>query len=37
MAAAASADELVAAINRVEASLQAAYPQAHWVFFEPDR
>lgn len=37
MAAAASADELVSAINRVEASLQAAYPQAHWVFFEPDR
>lgn len=37
MAAAASADDLVAAINRVEASLQAAYPQAHWVFFEPDR
>jgi cation diffusion facilitator family transporter len=37
MAPAASADELISAINRVEASLQAAYPQAHWVFFEPDR
>lgn len=32
-----SADELVAAVNRVEASLQAAYPQAVWVFFEPDK
>lgn len=32
----ASADELVAAVNRVEASLQTAYPQAVWVFFEPD-
>jgi hypothetical protein len=30
------AAELVAAINRIEASLQAAFPQAHWVFFEPD-
>ncbi len=28
--------ELVAAINRVEADLQAAFPQARWVFFEPD-
>jgi len=37
MAPVASADELVDAINRVEASLQEAYPQAHWVFFEPDR
>ena len=33
----ATADALVSAINRVEASLQAAFPQAHWVFFEPDR
>lgn len=33
----ASADQLVDAINRVEASLQEAFPQAHWVFFEPDR
>lgn len=37
MAPFASADELVAAINRVEAALQTAYPQAVWVFFEPDR
>ncbi len=37
MAPASSADELIAAINRVEASLQEAFPQAHWVFFEPDR
>jgi cation diffusion facilitator family transporter len=37
MAPTASADELVAAVNRVEASLQEAFPQAHWVFFEPDR
>lgn len=33
----AGANELVDAINRVEAALQAAYPQAVWVFFEPDR
>lgn len=31
-----SADALVAAMNRVEASLQEAFPQALWVFFEPD-
>jgi len=31
-----SASELVATINRIEASLQAAFPQARWVFFEPD-
>jgi cation diffusion facilitator family transporter len=37
MAPAGSADELVDAIDRVEASLQDAFPQAHWVFFEPDR
>jgi cation diffusion facilitator family transporter len=36
MAHVASADDLVAAIDRVEASLQEAFPQAHWVFFEPD-
>lgn len=36
MAPQASAAELVAAINRVEADLQAAFPQARWVFFEPD-
>jgi len=33
----ASADELINAINRVEASLQQTFPQAAWVFFEPDR
>jgi cation diffusion facilitator family transporter len=27
---------LVDAINRVEAALQAAFPQVTWVFFEPD-
>jgi len=32
-----TADELVAAISRAEASLQEAFPQAQWVFFEPDR
>jgi cation diffusion facilitator family transporter len=37
MAPAVSADDLVDAIDRVEASLQDAFPQAHWVFFEPDR
>jgi cation diffusion facilitator family transporter len=37
MSPAASADELISAINRVEASLQQAFPQAQWVFFEPDR
>jgi len=37
MAPTASADELISAINRVEASLQESFPQAHWVFFEPDR
>lgn len=31
-----SAAAMVDAINRVEADLQAAYPQACWVFFEPD-
>jgi cation diffusion facilitator family transporter len=36
MAPTASAAALVDAINRVEASLQAAFPQATWVFFEPD-
>jgi cation diffusion facilitator family transporter len=36
MAPAASATELVLSINRIEASLQAAFPQAVWVFFEPD-
>lgn len=36
MAAVASAAELIAAINRVEDSIQTKFPQAHWVFFEPD-
>jgi cation diffusion facilitator family transporter len=36
MAPAASALALIEAINRVEASLQGAFPQALWVFFEPD-
>jgi cation diffusion facilitator family transporter len=36
MAPVASADELIAAINRVEDSIQTRFPQAYWVFFEPD-
>lgn len=36
MAPMASATALIDATNRVEASLQAAFPQALWVFFEPD-
>jgi len=31
-----SASDLVAAVNRVEASIQEKFPQARWVFFEPD-
>jgi len=31
-----SADELVAAINRVEADLRARWPEIRWSFFEPD-
>ena len=31
-----SAAALVAAVNQVEASIQHAFPQARWVFFEPD-
>lgn len=31
-----SAAALVAAVNQVEASIQQAFPQARWVFFEPD-
>jgi cation diffusion facilitator family transporter len=31
-----SAVALVGAVNRVEESLQQAFPQALWVFFEPD-
>jgi divalent metal cation (Fe/Co/Zn/Cd) transporter len=37
MAPVATADELIAAVNRVEDSLQRTFPQAVWVFFEPDR
>jgi divalent metal cation (Fe/Co/Zn/Cd) transporter len=36
MAPAPSAEALVAAVNRVEDSVQQAFPQARWVFFEPD-
>jgi divalent metal cation (Fe/Co/Zn/Cd) transporter len=36
MAMSGSAADLVAAVNRVEASLQEKFPQARWVFFEPD-
>ena len=32
----ATAADLIASVNRVEASLQQAFPQAHWVFFEPE-
>ncbi|MEO5844697.1 MAG: cation diffusion facilitator family transporter [Caldimonas sp.] len=31
-----SAHALVAAINRVEQSFRAAFPQVQWLFFEPD-
>jgi cation diffusion facilitator family transporter len=37
MAPVASADDLISAINRAEDSLQQAFPQAAWVFFEPDK
>ena len=33
---AASAHALVEAINRVERSFRAAFPQVQWLFFEPD-
>ncbi len=33
---AASAIELVAAINRAEAGLRAEFPEIQWLFFEPD-
>ena len=36
MVPAASAADLINAINRVEDSIQTKFPQAHWVFFEPD-
>ena len=31
-----SAEQLIAGINRVEDSIQTRFPQAHWLFFEPD-
>ncbi len=37
MAPVANADQLIAAIHTVEKSLQAAFPAAHWIFFEPDQ
>jgi divalent metal cation (Fe/Co/Zn/Cd) transporter len=33
---AASAAELVAAINRAEQALRAEFPEIQWLFFEPD-
>jgi len=33
---AATAAELVAAINRTEAAMRAEFPQIQWLFFEPD-
>ncbi len=32
----ASATDLIAAINRVEDSIQTKFPQAHWIFVDPD-
>jgi hypothetical protein len=32
----ASAHALIEAINRVERSFRAAFPQVQWLFFEPD-
>jgi len=34
--AAASAQELVDSINRVEADMRRAFPEVRWMFFEPD-
>ncbi|HEY7871848.1 MAG TPA: cation diffusion facilitator family transporter [Rudaea sp.] len=31
-----SGDELIAAINRVEAAMRAQFPEIRWSFFEPD-
>ncbi|MBS0555930.1 MAG: cation diffusion facilitator family transporter [Proteobacteria bacterium] len=31
-----SADDLIAAINRVEAAMKARFPEIRWSFFEPD-
>ena len=36
MAPSGSAEEMVAAINRCEASIRAEFPQVRWLFFEPD-
>jgi divalent metal cation (Fe/Co/Zn/Cd) transporter len=36
MAACPSADDLISALHRAETSLQQAFPQARWVFFEPE-
>lgn len=36
MSSQASARDLIDAINRVERSLRAAFPQVRWCFFEPD-
>jgi len=36
MAPAANGLALVEAINQVEADLRVAFPEVHWVFFEPD-
>jgi cation diffusion facilitator family transporter len=33
---AATADELVADINRAEAAMRAEFPEIQWLFFEPD-
>jgi hypothetical protein len=33
---AATAVELVAAINRAEAAMRAEFPEIQWLFFEPD-
>jgi hypothetical protein len=32
----ASAEEVVASINRIEVDLRAAFPDIQWLFFEPD-
>lgn len=34
---AAEMNDMIADINRCEASLKAAFPQVRWVFFEPDK
>jgi cation diffusion facilitator family transporter len=36
MASRGSASELIAAINRCERDVRAAFPQIQWMFFEPD-